>query len=83
MEPHTSDRWFNLIYLSLSVSVSLYRSDRTVHYVSIELTDPDFTHGSLFDDGVARLRYHVPLQYPLLPCYIDIENKGVSKSISR
>ncbi|KAI8341370.1 hypothetical protein BC941DRAFT_391525 [Chlamydoabsidia padenii] len=66
----------------LGNSFKASKSDRTVLYISIELTDPDFTRGSLFDNGVARLRYHVPLQYPLLPCRIDIENKGVGKQSS-
>ncbi|KAI8093593.1 uncharacterized protein BX664DRAFT_295443 [Halteromyces radiatus] len=66
----------------LGSSFRASKSERTLLFVSFHLTDPDFTHDTVFDDGIVRLRYHVPLQYPLLPCYIDIDNKNIGKSTS-
>ncbi|KAI9313048.1 hypothetical protein BX666DRAFT_1841325, partial [Dichotomocladium elegans] len=54
----------------------------TVIALTVSLTDPDFA----FKDSLGKelkIKYHVPDEYPLLPCTIEIENKTLSEDESR
>lgn len=76
----------DVVYYLLTYTISIYiflRSDRSLLFVSMTLNDPGFTHFNFFDDNILKLRYHVPLQYPIAPCYIEIENKNIGNDIQK
>ncbi|CAO3645776.1 unnamed protein product [Cunninghamella blakesleeana] len=74
-------REINHISSRLRDSLKLSKTDRTILFVSIILNDPGFKHLNFFDDNILKLKYIVPLQYPIVQCYIEIENKNIGNDI--
>ncbi|CAO3623512.1 unnamed protein product [Cunninghamella echinulata] len=74
-------REINHLSARLGKSFKMSKSDRSLLFVSMTLNDPGFTHFNFFDDNILKLRYHVPLQYPIASCYIEIENKNIGNDI--
>ncbi|KAI8060798.1 hypothetical protein BC940DRAFT_311371 [Gongronella butleri] len=58
------------------------KSDRTLLHLTITLNDPQFKRTDVFPDRIVRLRYHIPLQYPLSPCSIDLDSRVVDKQLA-
>ena len=61
-----------------------HRNDHveTVVHLVLELNDPDFSYKDLFNKEL-KVKYHVPVQYPLLPPTIEVENKALGSDEAR
>ncbi|KAI9271573.1 hypothetical protein BDA99DRAFT_500427 [Phascolomyces articulosus] len=54
----------------------------TVVQLMLNLEDPDFSYKDVFNKEL-KVKYHIPIQYPLLPCTIEVENKALGEDEAR
>ncbi|KAI8876588.1 hypothetical protein K501DRAFT_200091, partial [Backusella circina FSU 941] len=46
----------------------------------LNINDPEFTYEQMMGGRELYIKYHVPILYPLEPCSIEIDNKGLDKT---
>ncbi|KAI9498200.1 hypothetical protein BDB00DRAFT_867846 [Zychaea mexicana] len=65
-------------------SYKALRSDHveTVVQLVLNLDDPDFSYKELLNKEL-KVKYHVPLQYPLLPCTIEVDDRALGADEAR
>lgn len=55
----------------------------TVASFILNVNDPEFTHEQMMGGRELYIKYHIPVLYPLDPCSIEIDNKGLDKTRAR
>ncbi|KAI7901731.1 uncharacterized protein BX663DRAFT_513864 [Cokeromyces recurvatus] len=55
-------------------------SKETLITLILIINDPEFTQEHLIGGKELHIKYHIPILYPLEPCYVDIENKQLDKT---
>ncbi|KAI8149743.1 hypothetical protein BJV82DRAFT_549862 [Fennellomyces sp. T-0311] len=78
------ERELNQLQARFRTSHKILRNDHveTVVQLVLDLNDPDFSYRDLFNKEL-KVKYHVPVQYPLLPCTIEVENKALGSDEAR
>ncbi|KAG2223792.1 hypothetical protein INT45_001926 [Circinella minor] len=65
-------------------SYKTLRNDQTETVVQLvlNLEDPEFSYKDTFNKEL-KVKYHIPVQYPLLSCTIEVENKALGVDEAR